>query len=192
MRIVSFALLGLCVFLTCNFDACGVTPQAGTPAGSFPVTTYSVTEDLNGNILSTGVVPGTQVSGNWVSGGTGGSVTSFNLFTDANGNGFVNNGRVNADWTSTVGWAPVGCPAPGSTTLPLFVDPINGVDWTCIIFVETEVNNTSTHYALSGATPSTITAYGNFSNTYGQPGLRVYAGGSPPSLVNVTTACLIG
>ncbi len=193
MKIVSAALLALCVFLTCNFDACGAPAQPGTPAGGFPVTTYSVTEDLDGNILSTGVVPYTEVSGNWVSGGTGGSVTSFGVtgpfLTDENGNGFVNNGVVNADWTTTVGWPSTGCPAfSGATTDALYVDPIDGIPWVCIFIQSTEGDNTSTHYALSGAAPSTITAYGNFSTTYGTPGLRVYVGGSSPSLVNVMSA----
>lgn len=101
MKIVSIVSLALCLFFTCSFDNCGIAATPGTPAGGFPVTTYSVTEDQDGNILSTGVVPYTEVSGNWVSGGTGGSVTSFGVnspfLTDANGNGFVNEGVVNAD-----------------------------------------------------------------------------------------------
>jgi len=192
MKIVPIALLGLCVFLTCNFDGCGVPAQPGTPAGGFPVTTYSVTEDSNGNIVSTGVVPFTEVSGNWVSGGTGGTVTSFGVIgpflTDGDGNGFVSNGVVNADWTSTVGWAPVGCPAPGSTTYPFYVDPIGGISWTCVIYVPAEAGTTSTHYVLSGAAPSTITAYGDFSTTYGDPVLKVYVGAATPGLVSTVSA----
>src|SRR6266849_2815727 len=193
MKIPSLALLGLCILLTCNFDSCFPPPQPGTPAGGFPVTTYSVTVDLEGNVLSSGTVPYTPVSGNWVSGGTGGSVTSFGatgtFLTDGNGNGFVNNGRVNADWTTTVGWPSEGCPAfTGSNTGALFVDPIDGIPWLCVFEVETEEGNTSTHYALSGAAPSTITAYGNFATSYGNPGLRVYVGGASPSLVNAMSA----
>ncbi len=193
MQVAAVALLALCVLLTCNFDACGVPAQPGSPAGGFPVTTYSVTEDQDGNILSTGVVPYTEVSGNWVSGGTGGSVTSFGVnspfLTDENGNGFVNNGVVNADWTTTVGWPSTSCPAfSGSNTDALYVDPIAGIPWVCIFIQYTEEDNTSTHYALSGAAPSTITAYGDLVATYGDPGLRVYVGGASPSLVNVMSA----
>jgi len=193
MKIVSIALLALCLFFTCNFDACSVPAQPGTPAGGFPVTTPSVTLDSSGNVLSTGAIPYTEVSGNWVSGGTGGSVKSFGVsapfLTDGNGNGFVNNGVVNADWTTTVGWPSIGCPAfSGSNTGTLLVDPIDGIQWTCIFYQDAEVDNTSTHYALSGSTPSTITAYGDFTTTYGTPGLRVYVGGSSPSLVNVMSA----
>ncbi len=193
MKIVSFALLALCVFLTCNFDACGVPAQPGTPAGGFPVTTYSVTEDEDGNILSTGVVPYTGVSGNWVTGGTGGSEKSFGVaspfLTDENGNGFVSNGVVNAYWTTTVGWPSESCPAVlGRNPDTAYVDPINGIEWTCIFTQDIEEDNTSTHYALSGAAPSTITAYGDFMTTYDDPGLRVYVGGSTPSLVNVMSA----
>jgi hypothetical protein len=100
-RMVPLALLTLCVLITCDFDSCNEPAQPGTAAGGFPVTTYSVTEDEDGNIIATGVVPYTEVSGNWVSGGTGGTVTSFGVsspfLTDRNGNGFVNNGVVNAN-----------------------------------------------------------------------------------------------
>jgi YVTN family beta-propeller protein len=173
---------------TCCFDSCGVPAQPGTPAGGFPVTTYSVTEDTAGDILSTGVVSGTAVSGNWVSGGTGGSVKSFAVTTDDNGNAYVSNGVVNADWTSTVGWAPVGCPAPGSTTYPFYVNPVAGVDWICLIFQYTEEANTSTHFVLPNAVPSTITSYGDFSTTYGEPQLRVYVGGTTPGFVSGVSA----
>jgi YVTN family beta-propeller protein len=193
MKIVYAVLLALCVFFTCSFDSCLTPATPGTPAGGFPVTTYSVTEDEDGNILSTGVVPYTEVSGNWVSGGTGGSATSFGVnspfLTDENGNGFVNNGVVNADWTTTVGWPSTGCPSFSSpNTGTTYVNPINGIAWTCIFIQDIEEDNTSTHYALSGAAPSTITAYGDFMTTYGDPGLRVYVGGSTPSLVNVMSA----
>jgi YVTN family beta-propeller protein len=193
MKIVYAVLLALCVFVTCSFDSCfPVPPTPGTPAGGFPVTTRYITVDQFGNPLGSGVEPGTQVSGNWVSGGSGGSVTSFGInppfYTDDNGNGFVDNGIVNANWTSTVAWAPVGCPAPGSTTLPVSVDPIDGIGWLCTVVQTTEGANTSTHFALPGAMPSTITAYGDFMATYGDPGLRVYVGGATPSLVNVMSA----
>ena len=123
----------------------------------------------------------------------GGSVTSFGVsapfLTDENGNGFVSSGVVNADWTTTVGWPSVGCPAfTGATTDATVVNPITGIVWQCIVYQDTEEDNTSTHYALAGAAPATITAYGNFSTTYGTPGLRVYVGGSSPSLVNVMSA----
>lgn len=168
-------------------------PQPGTPAGGFPVSTNIVTVDSDGNIESTGGLPYTEVSGNWVSGGTGGSVTSFGVsapfLTDENGNGFVSSGIANADWTTTVGWPSEGCPAfLGANTGATFVDPIDGIKWLCIVYQDTEEDNTSTHYALSGSAPSTITAYGDFTTTYGTPGLRVYVGGSSPSLVNVMSA----
>ena len=69
-KVAYAALLTLCVFFTCG-DSCWPVPQPGTPAGGFPVSTPSVTETTDGIIISTGGIPYTEVSGNWVSGGTG-------------------------------------------------------------------------------------------------------------------------
>jgi YVTN family beta-propeller protein len=56
------------------------------------------------------------------------------------------------------------------------------------LYIDTEGDNTSIHYALSGSAPSTITAYGDFTTTYGNPSLRIYVGGSSPGFANAMSA----
>jgi hypothetical protein len=175
-------LLGLCVLATCCFDACWPVPQPGTPAGGFPVTTQEAFVDSAGNpITSSLAVPGMAVTGVWLSDGTGaaGSATNFSVLTDDNGNAFVNNGRVNANWSSAIGWNNPEC---GASSAYFFVTPLVGVPWLCPIVVDTVSGNSSTHFVLPGAVPSTITSYGDFSTTYGEPQLRVYVGPAPLGL----------
>jgi YVTN family beta-propeller protein len=191
MKVVYVLLLAICVLDMCSFDGCSVAPQKGTASGGFPVVTQTWTIDGDsGQVISEVGTPSIAVVGNWEVDdlGAAGSVKSFAVTTDSNGNAFVSNGRVYADWDSTVLWTPTcGTQSQQNAVFP-DVAPDVGIEWVCEIFVYTESANTSTHFALPGAIPSTITAYSNFSNTYGQPGLRVYVGGSSPSLVSVMSA----
>ncbi len=194
IKSIYLALLAVCIFVTCSFNSCTVEPQAPGVAGGFPVTTYSVTQDSDGNVIATGVMPGTQVSGNWVSDTnlTVGSVESFGInqpfYTDDNGNGYVNNGKDWADWTSTVGWPSPACPGFGINTAPFYVTPTNWIGWTCVFTQDIQGDNTSTHFVLPGAVPPTIASYGAFSTTYGDPQLRVYTGGTTPGFVSGVSA----
>ena len=189
MKIVFAFLLALCIYVVCGFDGCSVPPQPGTPAGGFPVTAANVLEDSAGNTISSGPAPGVAVSGNWLADNTNaaGSTKSFALSTDENGNGFVAGGRINSEWESSVLWtAP--CTLQGQTATFDNVGPIAGIGWACIEVIITETANSSTHFVLPGAAPSTLTSYGNFSTTYGEPQLRVYKGGAAPGFVSSVLA----
>jgi YVTN family beta-propeller protein len=191
MKFVYAALLALCVFVICGFDSCGPTPpQTGSAAGGFPVTSSSQLVDSSGITIATSPAPGINVSGNWTSDNTGSAGPTYNFLvtTDGNGNAFVNGGRVYANWNSSVFWAPP-CGAQETASAPfLNVSPYTGIGWVCITTVIVEGDNTSTHFAMPGAAPSTLTSYGNFSTTYGVPGLRVYQGGTSPALVSAVSA----
>ncbi len=127
------------------------------------------------------------VTGVWLSDGTGaaGSLENFSVLTDFNGNAFVNGGRVNAYWSSAIGWNDPECGANSGT---FWVDPILGIGWLCPITVIAESANSSSHFVLPNAVPATITSYGNFSTIYGQPQLRVYTGGAAPGFVSSVSA----
>jgi len=45
----------------------------------------------------------------------------------------------------------------------------DGYGWDCVLTVEEEGGNVSTHFVLPGGAPSTITSYADFSATYGDP-----------------------
>jgi hypothetical protein len=105
MKTAYACLLGLCVFVSCGFDGCTVAPQAGTTGGGFPVTTQSELVDSDGNPVTSALpVPGMPVTGVWLSDSTGaaGSEKNFTVKTDADGNAFVENGRVYANWSSAI------------------------------------------------------------------------------------------
>lgn len=185
------SLLALCVFVTCG-DDCWPVPQPGTPAGGFAVTTRGVTVDSAGNVTGTWTEPNMYVTGGWLSDNSGavGSVYNFppNLYTDDNGNAYINNGRIYANWSSSITWNPDcnGYTLNGATFYD--VTPLVGIQWFCQIPVDDESGNSSTHFVLPGAIPSTITSYGDFSITYGDPVLRVYVGSATPGLVTTATA----
>jgi hypothetical protein len=129
------------------------------------------------------------VTGGWLSDNSGavGDVYNFALTTDDDGNAFVSNGRVYANWSSSITWNP---PCNGYTldAADFSVNPINGVSWVCPITEDDESGNTSTHFVLPGAVPSALTSCADFSTTYGDPQLRVYIGGGAPSLVTAVSA----
>jgi len=194
-KMVWSALLVLCVFVTCG-DACWPVPQPGTPAGGFPVTTNAQVFDSAGNLLASGPVPNIYVTGGWLSDEyneegvdiAAGSLENFAVTTDANGNAYVANGRVNANWSTSITWNP----ACNGYTLDFGdvddLQPLVGIPWICTSVAAGESANSSTHFVLSGAAPSTVTSYGDFSTTYGEPELRVYVGGSAPGLVSSVSA----
>jgi hypothetical protein len=185
-KVVWTALLGLCVLITCG-DACWPTQPI---SGGFPVDADFIIVDSAGNPEGGGGVPNSAVSGTWLSDNSGavGSVKSFSGTTDDDGVYAVADGRVNANWQAQVSFNPgcVGLPQPYTENFP---DVTNiGIGFTCIITVDAASANASTHFVLPGAVPSTITSYGDFSTTYGEPGLRVYAGGGAPGLISTVTA----
>jgi hypothetical protein len=191
MKIVYAVLLALCVFVTCSFDSCIVPPQAGTISGGFPVTTQSQLQDSSGNIIATSPTPGIAVSGTYLSddsGAAAGSKAPFSVVTDANGNAYVNNGRVYANWNSSVNWYPPCGEQTYMSDYFLNVSPISGIGWLCVTTVVVEGANASTNFVLPSAMPPTLTSYGNFSSANGDPGLRVYVGGTSPSLVTTVPA----
>jgi len=156
------------------------------------VTTNGETVDSDGNVTSTFTYPGQYVTGGWLSdeNGAAGSAYSFppNLYTDKNGNAYINNGRIYANWSSSVTWNP---PCNGYTLDAADFDDVNpliGIQWVCQIPDDLESANTSTHFVLPGAVPSTITSYGDFSTTYGTPQLNVYVGGGIPGFVSNVSA----
>lgn len=189
MRAVNAVLLALCVLVCAAPNNCGVAPQPGTPAGGFPVTTQTWLQDSVGNTIAESPTPGIAVSGVWLSDGTGaaGSVKNFNVTTDANGNASVNDGRVNANWSTSVNWYPP-CGDITFQSAYVYTDPIIGIPWVCYVPVDTASENASTHFILPGAVPSTITSYGDFSTAYGEPQLRVYVGGGAPGFVSSVSA----
>ena len=190
-KMVWIALLALCVFLACGFDSCLVAPTPGTTGGGFPVTSQG--ETLFAGVIIAGPypVPGQYVTGYWESddSGAAGSQENFAVTTDDNGNAYVNNGRVYANWETSIYWGGFGC--NGYNLVIGYVDDLNplvGVPWLCQTPADSESGNSSTHFVLPGEVPTTITSYGNFSTTYGNPVLRVYAGGAKPGPVSTVTA----
>lgn len=183
-------LLAFCVFVTCNFDGCSTPPQPGTAAGGFPVTTNTDLVDSSGIVIASSPTPGIAVSGVWLSddSGAAGSIYSFQVTTDGNGNAFVNEGRVHANWSTSVLWNPPCGDLSFQSDYALNVDPLIGIPWLCVVEVTEAGPNASTNFVLSGGTPSTITSYGNFSTAYGDPQLRVYVGGGAPGLVSTVSA----
>jgi hypothetical protein len=100
---------------------------------------------------------------------------------------FVTDGRVPANWSMQVAWNP---PCNQQTSQSQLVPDLTafGWEWTCVLTVDEISPNSSTHFAIPGQMPSTLTSYGGFSTTYGEPQLRVYAGGSTPGFVSSVTA----
>lgn len=185
MRVVSTCALALCVLATCG-DTC-FPNQGGSPG--FPVDTDYIAVDPSGNVLGGGGVPGQAMTGIWLSDNSGasGSVYSFNVVTDGDGTALIANGRINANWSSQVLWYPP-CGEVGSAS-QIFTDVTAiGFGFTCVLEIAPESANSSIHFVLPGAAPSTLTSYGNFSTTYGDPQLRVYVGGATPSLVGSVAA----
>ena len=158
------------------------------------MTTRSVLVDSSGDPVTSGQpVPGMAVTGIWLSDGSGGSAAGsaryFSVTTDSDGNAFVNQGRINAYWSSSIGWNNPECGANSGT---FWADPIVGIGWLCPITVVEASANSSSHFVLPGAVPSTITSYGDFSTTYGEPQLRVYVGGATPGFVSSVSASSAG
>jgi YVTN family beta-propeller protein len=184
-KIISTVLLALCVLATCG-DSCWPVQQ-GSPG--FPVDSDYIAIAPDGTVLGGGGVPGQAMSGIWLSDNSGatGSVYSFNVLTDQDGTAMVTNGRINANWSSQIIWEPpCGQVTSGSQ---IFTDVTAiGFGFTCILEIGVEGPNTSTHFVLPGATPSTITSYGDFSTTYGSPQLRVYIGAATPGFVSSVSA----
>jgi hypothetical protein len=188
-KMVLSALLALCVVITCG-DNCNVAPNPGTSGGGFPVTTTTEGVDSAGNIIGPYPEPGQYVTGGWLSddSGAAGSVKNFALTTDDNGNGYVANGRVYSNWSTSITWNPACNGYTLQTGDVDDLDPGVGIPWLCQIPVDTEAENSSTHFVLPGAIPSTITSYGDFATTYGEPRLRVYVGGNTPGFVSSVSA----
>lgn len=99
-------------------------------------------------------------------------------------------GRVPANWSMQVNWEPpcgaqtyVSRLGPGLTSA--------GYVWTCFVIMDIESANSSTHFILPGEVPSTLTSYGDFSTTYGEPQLSVFVGGGTPALVSTTSASTV-
>jgi hypothetical protein len=197
-KIASLFLISGLVVLAAGFDCGGVpAPQPGGITGGFPVETRSVLVDSLGNPITSPIAaPGIAVSGVWLSDAesrAAGSVTQFALATDSNGNGFVTNGRVFANWSSQVLWEPP-CGEQTSDTLPfLDVQPITGIGWECETIVVVEESALSTHFALPNQLPSTITAYGSgFSKTYGWPQMKAFSDSSVATTVTATSVASDG
>jgi hypothetical protein len=171
-RIGYTAALVLCVLATCG-DACWPVQQG---SGGFPVTTYSDLVDSDGNLIATAPSPGESVSGTWLSDATGaaGSVYSFTGLTNINGQYYVANGRVPATWSLQVIWEPACVEVTSGSTVQTITS--NGFGWECVVTVTTEGGNSSTNFVLPGEVPSDLTSYGDFSATYGEPQLSVFAG----------------
>jgi len=189
-KILLSGLVVLCVLLTCG-DSCVVAPTPGGQNGGFPVTTQAQGVDWDGNPV-TNPYPeaGQYVTGIWIQNdkGAAGSVQNFAVTTDDNGNAFVNNGVVYADWNSFVYWNPA-CNGDSYDSADFInVNPLIGINWLCLVYYGSEGPNASTHFVLPGSVPPTITSYGGFSTTYGDPVLRVYAGGTTPGLASTVTA----
>jgi len=154
------------------------------------VTSQTEGVDSAGNVVAGPYgEPGQYVTGQWDEDGDGaaGSELSFELTTDNNGNGYVTNGRVNAVWFVTINWNPA-CNGDSYVSAFADVNPVVGVPWMCQVYVGDEGPYASTHFVLPGAVPPTITSYGDFSTTYGEPELEVYVGGPTPGLVSTVTA----
>jgi len=145
--------------------------------------------DSSGNLIAVQPVPYTAVTGTWLSddAGAAGSNLSFAQATDANGNYYVNNGRVNSNWYTTILWNPP-CGDITNDWTYIYINPIVGIPWICTVIVNEEGDNASTHFVLPSAIPAALTSYGNFSTANGYPGLRVYVGGTRPSLVSTVSA----
>jgi hypothetical protein len=188
VRIAYAMLLALCVLFTCG-DACWPVPQPGTATGGFPVSTVAQSVDSSGNIMAAVTYGGEYVTGGWLSDNSGaaGSVKNFALTTDDDGNGFVNEGRVYANWSSSITWNPA-CNGYILNAADFTVVPQNGIVWICPISSGDESANVSTHFVMPGAAPSSLTSYADFSTAYGEPQLRVYVGSAAPSLVTTASA----
>jgi hypothetical protein len=128
MRMVYATLLTLCIFVTCSFDGCTVPPQPGTSGGGFPVATETIVEDSSGTMISTSPVPGIAVLGNWVEDNTNaaGSTKSFAVTTDDDGNAFVNGGRINSVWDTSILWNPPCGTVSEDSDVDSNVNPITG------------------------------------------------------------------
>lgn len=181
-NILQAASLVLCVLVTCG-DGCLVAPNPGTGAGGFPVTSQAEGVDSAGNVVAGPYPePGQYVTGQWSEDelGAAGTALSFQFSTDDNGNGFVNNGRINSIWYTSITWNPA-CNGYTLYSANADVNPVVGIPWLCEVYIGDEGPFTSTHFALPGAVPATITSYGDFSTTYGEPQLRIYVGGATPA-----------
>ncbi len=186
---IFFALF--CVFLLCGDSCLAPLPQPGSQTGGFPVSSQGAFVDGDGNVTSTFTWGGTYVTGGWLSDNSGaaGSIYNFALTTDDNGNAFVGSGRVNSNWSSSITWGNnPSCNGSSVDAGDFTVNPLLGIPWVCPIPEDTASANVSTNFVLPGSAPSTITGYGNFSTTYGEPQLRVFVGGTTPALVTTKTA----
>jgi len=189
-KILLSGLLFLYVLLTCG-NSCLIAPNPGTQMGGFPVTSQGETLFAGVVIAGPYAIPGQYVSGTWESddSGAAGSIAPFGVTTDDNGNAFVNDGRVYANWATTIYWFGAGCNGYNLMNGYVYdVNPLIGINWLCQTPQPDENDNTSTHFVLPGSIPSTITSYGDFSTTYGDPVLRIYGSGTNPKPVSTVTA----
>jgi YVTN family beta-propeller protein len=150
--------------------------------------------DGDGNVTGTFTWGGTYITGGWLSDNSGaaGSLYNFALTTDDNGNGFVSSGRVYANWSSSITWGNnPSCNGYSIEEQDFAVNPLVGISWICPVPEGDAGGNVSTNFVLPGAAPSTLTGYGDFSTTYGNPQLRVYVGGTTPSLVITESASAV-
>jgi hypothetical protein len=189
MRLVKAAKIVFafsCVFALCGDSCLAPPPQLGSTSGGFPVSSEGEFVDPDGNVTSTFTWGGAYVTGGWLSDNSGAAGTDYNftLTTDDNGNAFVSGGRVYANWSSSITWGSnPSCNGYSLETADFAVNPLVGIPWICPVPEDDAAENVSTNFVLPGAQPSTLTGYGDFSTTYGNPQLRVYVGGTTPSLV---------
>ena len=151
------ATLMICASLlvfTCGFDGC-----FNAPSGGFPL---SSVDQVSMIIGSTSIPhPGAMISGSWIQDSNNnatGSVKSF-PFTTTNsvGAAYISGGRVNADWYSTVNWNPI-CGSQKTGVDEFYgVDALSGIGWACVQSGNPIFGATSSHFALHGSLPSTIT-----------------------------------
>ncbi|HTU42090.1 MAG TPA: hypothetical protein VMF10_10285 [Candidatus Aquilonibacter sp.] len=162
-------------------------PRGGECWGRISGNRPGAADGLLGDPIASYGVPGIAVTGVWLSDGTGaaGSQLNFSVTTDVNGNAFVSNGRVNAYWSSAIGWNIPVCATSSGT---FYVDPDVGIPWVCPTAEVSESQNSSTNFVLPAGAPSRITSYGDFTTAHGQPELRVYIGAASPGLVSTFRA----
>lgn len=195
------------VFISgCWWDDCG----GGTPHGGFTVTaTDNLYSNCTGpNCVGPNPVPtpiphpGAQVAGDWqcdvalCNGGPFGNFAGYGsvylfgnvsqgqapVFTDANGQASIANGRINAIWQGSVlAWSDGTFNSPpckqSSATAPFYVMDYNPfMDWVCAISSGGPVGP-SPAFVMANSQPSNITISHpglGLTTTSGMPGLRVY------------------